>query len=157
MRPPLLLDPWCLIIAEPLRQRVEDIAPLAHLCVSRIDPQRYLDASALAVLEDHDWPGNVRELSNVIERSLALCTAPCLTAADLRIDHSRSLNPGMIPSAITGEFGAHSLSRSADRTMSLKELETAYIAEVLARTRGNKTEAARILGINRTTLYRRKS
>ena len=140
---------------DPLRRRVEDIAPLAQVFASRIDTERQLSASALSALEEYEWPGNVRELSNVIERSLALCSSRTIEASDLRISDSMQHagrqhddNSDVRPSLI---------EESANNGMSLKEVEFRYIEEVLKRTNGNKTEAARILGINRTTLYRRNS
>jgi DNA-binding NtrC family response regulator len=130
------------------------------LFVSRIDSGRSLTPSALALLECYDWPGNVRELANVIERSIALCDSTVLDERDIKIDRLfEDSDPGALsPSeGRRDSFDANEFcERAAIAAVTLKELERNYIEEVLRLTAGNKTAAARILGLNRTTLYRRK-
>ena len=147
------------IALQPLRERREDIAPLAMLFVSRIDSDRSLSPSALALLQRYDWPGNVRELANVIERSLVLCDSTVLDEMDIHIDRlSEYSDPlALSPSEETRDnLDANEFcQRAATAALTLKELQKKYIEEVLRLTAGNKTAAARILGLNRTTLYRR--
>jgi two-component system response regulator AtoC len=137
---------------EPLRARVEDIAPLTDLFCGRFGAERQISATAIIELEAHSWPGNVRELANVIERSLALSDAQILGPADLRIEGREA--PLWYPES-TQTTTRVLCTDAAERQLSLKEVENLYIDQVLAATGGNKAAAARILGINRTTLYRR--
>jgi DNA-binding NtrC family response regulator len=133
----------------PLRERREDIAVLAEAFVRKHagSEPRTLSRSALEALERGRWEGNARELENVIERSLALCERRELDADDL-----------VLPDAETrsnGSTGSNLLDDALAQRMTLRELEDAYTDHVLRATGGNKMEAARILGINRRTLYRR--
>jgi len=98
-----------------------------------------LSAAALEVLQDYDFPGNVRELANVIERAVIMSEGKRLEAKDL-------------PEGFRA--AAQTLSRR-EQPLSLAEVEAGYIADTLAATRGNKSEAARILGISRKNLYER--
>ena len=90
------------------------------------------------MLSSYDFPGNVRELENIIQAAIALAPpGEVITADDLGLgDHRRP----------DGEFGPLG---------SLKDLESRHIQRVLEATGGNRVEAARILGIDRTTLYRK--
>jgi len=96
-------------------------------------------AGALAMLEAYDWPGNVRELANTIERAVILAEGE-----DVEESH--------LPDAVRAFASARRRGRIR-RT--LAELEADYIAETLEAVRGNKSEAARILGISRKNLYER--
>jgi len=138
---------------EPLRRRVEDISPLAHMFAAKIDPERQFSSAAIEALEEHHWPGNVRELSNVVERSFALSPSLTLGVADLRIESQVVNDSG--PEECIDPLEKELLESALDQNLSLKDLENAYIHRVLEKTSGNKSEAARILGINRATLYRR--
>ena len=93
---------------------------------------------------DYEWPGNVRELENGMERAVALCRLDEITVEDLPAkirehDSSRLV----IPTESLGEM------------ITLDEVERQYVRQVLGRVGGNKTRAARILGIDRRSLYRR--
>ncbi len=135
----------------PLRDRMEDLPLLAAEILRGIAreasgrPKR-LSAGALSRLQRHDWPGNVRELRNV------LSSAAILTAGD-------SIGPDAIRIAPIGESAAARPGPFAaalrDR-LSLRQLEEAYIREVLRAAGGNRTEAARVLGINRKTLLEKR-
>jgi len=92
---------------------------------------------ALAMLESYDYPGNARELANHVERAVIVATGKRVEEHDL--------SPGL--------SAAVSARKQKEKPLSLAELEASYIAEVLARTNGNKTECARILGISRKNLY----
>ncbi len=93
------------------------------------------------------WKGNARELENMVERALALCDSPELQVDDLPLAGLEH---------VSGSDSQDGLLRqAAARRMSLRDLEDAYIDRVLDLTGGNKVQAARILGIDRKTLYRR--
>jgi transcriptional regulator with GAF, ATPase, and Fis domain len=135
----------------PLRERKEDIPPLASHFVSRLagelgSPALSISPGAVQRLMSYHWPGNVRELENVIERSLVLATGPVLEAEDIRLDMSaravraNSASPGFLPEGMT-----------------LDEYEQAIIREALKRANGNKSQAARLLGLTRNALRYRLS
>jgi DNA-binding NtrC family response regulator len=133
----------------PLRERPEDIGLLAehfvrkHACGAR----RVLSPAALERLARCAWEGNARELENVIERAIALGAGPNIDAGDL------PLGAGEI--APLSETHDAQLQRAVVKRLTVDELVDQYIDEVLQTTRGNKVQAAQILGINRRTLYRR--
>lgn len=120
----------------PLRERKEDIGPLAHYFLKKYRAKIERDVpdfspSSLKALAAYDWPGNVRELENVIERAVILCEGDTISEKDLSI-----------PVAVNGP-----------KTGQLKEREREYILKVLQEAGGNRTKASRILGIDRKTLY----
>ena len=124
------------VVVPPLRERPEEIRQLAGQLLSEIDPARItsLDASAWAALERYEWPGNVRELRNVLARAVALRSASVLTAADLALPESDARAPsGPLRGAVS-------------------DTERAAILAALEATAGNRTHAARRLGIARRTL-----
>jgi transcriptional regulator with PAS, ATPase and Fis domain len=131
-----------------LRERREDVAPLARrfaadLCTELGLESRTLSARTLEHLARHAWPGNVRELRNVIERALVHSTGLTIEVDDLALA-AESLETSSAP--------ARGLVLDvADR--SLKSVERALIEHVLAETSGNRSAAARVLGLNRATLY----
>ena len=135
----------------PLRERREDIADLARGFVT--GPQRLSDA-ALARLTAHDWPGNVRELINVIERLVVFSDGEVIDATDVDRELDRPL-PLSAPSSLR----AAAVSREGDSEDSLAarrhEAERKAVLEALERAGGNRTKAARLLGISRRTLYKR--
>lgn len=120
----------------PLRQRREDITPIAEYYLERFNRAyhrsvtRFAD-NALAAMECYDWPGNVRELVNVVERAV-------ITAGDEFITERH------LPFTIEEEMSSEDLS--------LKHMEKRHIERTLRRTRGNQTRAAQLLGIARRTL-----
>jgi len=132
----------------PLRDRTEDIAPLITHFVEHYSSKynkdiRQMSAEAKKVLEQYSWPGNVRELENIVERMVVLARANELTVQDVPKDivfSSRTLSTGI------------SLDNSA---MSLQDAEKALIEEKIKQARGNKSRAAKLLGISRRTLYRK--
>ncbi|MGO9242299.1 MAG: sigma-54-dependent transcriptional regulator [Bryobacteraceae bacterium] len=143
------------ITIPPLRDRREDIPPLAeyflHKCgadlgsaVLRIAPE------AMRKLVDYDWPGNVRELENVIERALVLATGEALQPEDIRLDFAPRR------SATGGEGGAEGAEFLAGG-VTLDEHEKQLIIEALRRANGNKSQAARLLGLTRNALRYRVS
>jgi DNA-binding NtrC family response regulator len=126
----------------PLRQRGEDIPPLARHFLAQ-HARRYgkvhaeFDPGALQALLDHPWPGNVRELDHAIERAVLLMRGEVIQPVDL----------GLRP--VEGE-GALALDR-----MTLEDAERLLIQRALARAAGNVSEAAKALGLSRSALYRR--
>ena len=133
----------------PLRDRPEDIPPLIDAFMKKhVDGERRtVSPAAVERLASCTWKGNGRELENVIERALALSDAREIGPDDLPFtaaEHSPPVDD------------AEALLRTAVRRhITLRELEERYIDEVLQHTGGNKVQAAKILGIDRKTIYRR--
>ncbi len=132
----------------PLRERREDILPLVDFFLGRLGEQQSrevlgVSASALKRLMAHAWPGNVRELANLLERAVALADHDTLVPEDFDL-------PGGDDSGLTSM-----LSRASGEDAPLEEVERAYVRRVVEAQGGNKAAAARILGINRRTLYRK--
>ena len=123
----------------PLRERLADIVPLAEHFLALGSAKR-LTASAAARLLTHPWPGNVRELRNAMERVAALVRAPSIDASDL----SFLIAPA---AQEDGDWLAGTLPEA------LARLEAAMVARALAASGGNRTEAARKLGIHRQWLH----
>src|SRR2546425_5938097 len=127
----------------PLRDRRSDLEPLARMFTSTYTAKhgtraKKISADALRYLKSYDFPGNVRELANIIERAAIVANGSTIEPADLP--------EGLRAAAERSASGARP---------TLAEVEADYIREVLAATKGNKTEAARILGISRKNLYER--
>jgi two-component system NtrC family response regulator len=126
----------------PLRERIADIVPLAEYFLARADGAKRLAPDAAAQLIRHAWPGNVRELKNAMERTTVLARGDVITAADLDfIDEARSATEPAI------DWPEEDLPSATAR------LEEALIRRALARSAGNRAEAARMLGIHRQLLY----
>jgi DNA-binding NtrC family response regulator len=126
---------------DPLRRRREDILILARHFLNRLKPNHPGFApEVVRCLETYAWPGNIRELENTIEYASVI--AP-----------DEKITPAHLPPAITQE-NQDPLSALGSDQPSLKELELRYVNLILEHTRGNKAEAARILGIGATTLWR---
>jgi len=131
----------------PLRERPEDVLPLAKYFIRRaasaaaIDPPA-LTSDAAAALGDYRWPGNVRELRHVIERAVAGSSGGRISLVDL-------------PSEVLDQPSADA-GMSAERRPTLEQVERRYIASTLRQVRGNQTEAARILGISRKALWEKR-
>lgn len=135
----------------PLRERPEDVARLAQVFVERHANGRTTQLSDAAVqrLMQCHWEGNTRELENVIERSLALCDKPVLGPEALMLPDGEG--PAPIPASADDP-----LAFALDKGLTVRDLQDLYTARVLEHTGGNKLQAARLLGINRRTLYRRE-
>jgi DNA-binding NtrC family response regulator len=95
------------------------------------------------VLTSYPWPGNVRELRNALERAATLATTAEIRVADLPPRIRDSADP------------TARVADASSRQLPLRELERAYILEVLRQTGGNKSRTAEILGLDRKTLYRK--
>ncbi len=151
----------------PLRDRREDIIPLAEQFLARSalalkKPVRLLGESAKAVLGTYQFPGNVRELSNLIERAVLFCSGDQLEAAHFPSDLQGASLPasehpaGDRPAAEDSDDPMTVRIRFRVGEQSLADLEDRIIAEVLQRSEGNKTQAAKHLGITRWMLDRRR-
>ena len=151
----------------PLRERGDEIIPLAEQFLIRSavalkKPVRTLGASAQSLLRQYRFPGNIRELSNLMERAVLFCQGPTLEAANFPTDlHgasqlSATASPGHpTPSPDTSDpTNVQIAFRIGEQ--SLNDLEDRIIAEVLQRSDGNKTLAAKHLGITRWMLDRRR-
>jgi DNA-binding NtrC family response regulator len=133
----------------PLRERAGDIPELVHALLARAAPGGAgpigITDDAMRWLARHDWPGNVRELANVVERAIALTDHDTIVLEDVRD------LPARAPADPTGDL----LTSAAQRQLPLAEVERGYIRRVLDANHGNVSRAARILGIDRRTLYRK--
>ena len=133
----------------PLRERKEDIPDLANLFVARFagdsgKPVESITPEAMQILVNHHWPGNVRELQNIIERACALAKGTALEAADIHLD-------------VRAAKATNGSSGFLPEGMTLEHWEDEMIQEALRRANGNKSQAARLLGLSRNALRYRLS
>lgn len=129
----------------PLRERMEDIAPLVEAILHRVfgDSPPKLSVAALKALERYSFPGNVRELENILERATALCSDDAIDVEDLHLG----------PEEISGGEATGRGSETLDEY--LNRLERQAILEALQKAEGNRTAAARLLGVTfRSMRYR---
>jgi len=132
---------------KPLRDRTEDIQPLANFFIDKFSKEYGkelggIHSLALKALESYDWQGNVTELKDVVENAVLLSHGPLVVKDDIRFNISKK-------SIALESF----LSR--EDFFALDEIENIYIQTVLRRVKNNKARAARILGISRNTLMRK--
>jgi len=132
----------------PLRERREDITPLAEQMLSRFareleQPARCFTSAALESLRAYNWPGNIRELENLVQRAVILAPGEQVDLAYLPLE----LRPDPGP--------ASPAASPFPPDATLAQVERIWIEQTLERCDGNKTEAARRLGIDVTTLYRK--
>jgi two-component system, NtrC family, response regulator AtoC len=135
------------IVLPPLRERTEDILPLAKRFVEEVDslnPTVGFAPDALAQLERYSWPGNIRELENAVVRAAALCDGT-IRVSDLP-EKVRSYRPTNGSPLVT--------VNSKEEWVPLAEVQARYVARVLEHTRGNKQAAARLLHVDRKTVER---
>jgi two-component system nitrogen regulation response regulator GlnG len=141
------------ITLPPLRNRREDITHLAQRFLDEVSmelrrPVRRVSDEAMAALLRHDWPGNVRELKNVI-RKAALLASDVVTA-----EHIPALSSSMpIPTRAAAEPGGEDLSLREVAELALVQAEREAIRHALEATKGNKSQAARLLRTDYTTLH----
>ena len=124
------------IVIPPLRERPEDVPPLAEYFLAKMTtalrrPARRITKEAMAMLERYAWPGNVRELENAVERAMVVAQEPELRAGDFLLR----------PRAAGGE------------PQTLEEVERVHILQVMEQCGGNQTRAAGVLDIDRVTLH----
>lgn len=123
----------------PLRERRDDIAPIAAYFLAQQNPRASLSSDAVEILRAHSWPGNIRELRNVIMKAAVLCDSDEISRHDLPPELKASQR----------------LPSQAPVSSSLDGLERRTILEVLAQTGGHQQRAADALGISRRTLSRK--
>jgi DNA-binding NtrC family response regulator len=148
----------------PLRDRRGDIATLAMHFLRQMQKESGVDRSfsdaTLRVLEEYDWPGNVRELENAIERACALSSGPVLHMGDLptQLQDFRMQQGPAIPLDEEDEAKVDrvmSVEMGKGGIVSIAELEKQAILGTIRQLKGDKLMAAKLLGIGKTTLYRK--
>lgn len=135
------------IYIPPLRERTEDIPILANHFVSKYCRRnnvelKTLSPEAMEALQKYDWPGNVRELENCIEQAILLSRGESIEISDFR-------------SRITEDRRRSIVSKEVPETPTLESIEKAYIYYIMNQTSGRKSRAAKLLGIDSSTLYRK--
>ncbi|MFZ0395351.1 MAG: sigma-54 dependent transcriptional regulator [Terracidiphilus sp.] len=139
-----------------LRDRKEDIPPLAAHFLDRISRdngrQFTLSDEALRTMMRYDWPGNVRELENSIERACALSSGPVLHLGDLP---TQLQNQGLEARRMAAGSGRQPETAGSPAVMTLAEMEKHAILTTIRELSGDKLQAAKLLGIGKTTLYRK--
>ena len=131
------------IAVPPLRKHKQDIPMLIEALMEKHDcvgTKRRFSNEAMDCLLSYNWPGNIRELENIVQRALYLCAENVLDRVALMLDE---------------EEGEAEANERVDEVMSLSELERRAIRCALRVAQGNKVDAARLLGIGKTTLYRK--
>jgi len=137
------------ILIPPLRDRTEDILPLARFFIEHYNTKfkrsiEGVSEAAAQLLLEHDWPGNVRELRNAIERAMILEESSLITPPSLPIAISRPDAGAAIRAPLAAEIPTDGLS--------LEDNERSLLARALEKTNGNQTQAARLLRVTRDTL-----
>ena len=142
----------------PLRERREDIPTLVQHFLERHGNNHELTDEILQTLIQYDWPGNIRELEHTVQQMVAMNSGPWLTPADLPSTHANR----SAEKALAGSRSGASLSQAANAgdalpsgIIPLAEVERRAILDALKYTKGDRTVAAAMLGIGRTTLYRK--
>jgi len=134
----------------PLREHKEDVPDLVNHFLLRFGREngkqvQQITPEALKVLMDYHWPGNVRQLENTVERAVALSTGPVIHAQDISLDSGVPRSAAGAPASLLPEG------------MTLEQWEDEIIREALRRANGNKSQAARMLGLSRNALRYRLS
>jgi DNA-binding NtrC family response regulator len=152
----------------PLRERREDIPALINHFLSRVGGNYSVTAEAMEVLLSYDWPGNVRELENCMQHMVAINSGPLLHVADLPTNlqnfmlqkRSQYLTaaataPDQTKNQPESAVLSPAVAMGAPGVIPLNELERRAIMNALEYTKGDRAVAAHLLGIGRTTLYRK--
>jgi DNA-binding NtrC family response regulator len=127
----------------PLRERADDVLPLARKFIAESGVAHQLDPATEALLTTYGWPGNVRELRNAMHRAATFATAEAITPDDLP------------PRLREANRAAALVAHASQQQLPLRAVERAYVLDIVRRTEGNKSRAAEILGLDRKTLYRK--
>jgi DNA-binding NtrC family response regulator len=135
------------VVIPPLRERTEDIPLLVNYFLDKCtqkagQPRKKISAEAMHLLVNYSWPGNVRELENTIERAVLLNRTGTIGVPDF-------------PEKLFQAAPANFVKETDPVTPTLEHIEKAYIHFVMSQTEGKKAEAARVLGIDASTLYRK--
>jgi len=142
----------------PLRQRKEDIEPLAKFFLKKFSDETKknfegFSQAAVDALYSYYWPGNIRELENSIERACVLGRPPYIQVGDLRIPNTeerQETHDSLISETATETAGGEDRSLKT----ALTTFKKAYVTKILQQTNGNQTETAKILGVQRTYVSR---
>ncbi|MDD2058283.1 sigma 54-interacting transcriptional regulator [Pseudomonas sp. GD03860] len=126
----------------PLRERLDDLPALSEAILEELGSQHELDPDAQALLARHAWPGNIRELRNVLERATLLADRPRLDAQDVQ-----AALGNLAPLTV--------LAPQLSYKQACAEFERKLLADTLARCAGNVPQAAQVLGLGRSTLYKK--
>ena len=127
----------------PLRERRDDIPALVRRLLNEINIELHTKVTKITddvmeLIKQHDWPGNVRELQNVLTRAVVLSKSDVIDISGLQLAPAKE-----------------TVSTSYNWNRTLSEVEQEHIEQVLKAVQGNRTEAAKILGISKPTLYSR--
>lgn len=142
----------------PLRERKDDIPLLVERFLATHEGRNIIAHEAMDAIMRYDWPGNIRELKNCIERMIAFSTSPILQFCDMPTTVQTYVRGERSMSMAVGgdsKSGSHLLPSNNDAVIPLAELERLAIVHALRNTKGDRTVAAQLLGIGRTTLYRK--
>lgn len=144
----------------PLRERADDIPALIEHFLKRHGRNHILTAEAMDVMLEYQWPGNVRELENCIQHMVATNSGPLLHVADLpsALENFRLARRGQAVAAAAGELpeaAAVCAREEPSEILQLSVVERRAILRAMAYTKGDRVMTAALLGISRTTLYRK--
>jgi DNA-binding NtrC family response regulator len=146
------------ITLPPLRERKSDIPLLIDRMLANSEKRYVLTNDAVDAILRYDWPGNIRELKNCLDRMMALNSGPLLHFTDLPtnvISNIRQPQAVEAMAVVGGNRAAAPQPSVPHGVVPLQELERRAIEHALQQTRGDRTTAAQLLGIGRTTLYRK--
>lgn len=137
----------------PLRERKDDIPALVEHFLGRYGNDHRIPDEIMHALQEYDWPGNIRELEHTVQQMVAMNTGPWIGPADLPTtlvnrNRERNLNASHSPAHLTNDSAPQSVIPLAD-------VEKKAILHAIDYTKGDRTVAAAMLGIGRTTLYRK--
>ena len=152
------------LIMPPLRERKEDIDTLVEYLLARLSAEMSLNnpgivAEALSKIEQYDWPGNIRELSNALRKALIFNRGAPLQPEDITLNQERSVSIDEIDQAVAGDIQLwvravlHSEKQEKLFYSCLDHVAALLVREALVITHGNRSNAAKILGISRPTLH----
>jgi two-component system response regulator AtoC len=142
------------VLLPPLRARPEDIEALVLRFSASHGSRVRFEPEAVALLRAQRWPGNVRQLQNFVERVVVLSDGPTITAADVERELGRKvMAPGS--TASSGESGGAQADGAATASLDarVRDAEKDALKNALEKAKGNRTLAARLLGVSRRTLY----
>jgi DNA-binding NtrC family response regulator len=151
------------ITLPPLRERRDDLIPLVQHFLKELarengKPVKELSTEAMQAVLEYGWPGNVRELRSALERGVVMCNGAKIMSRhlpDTLRDGGVVLAAGAPVLAGGGKGGGRPVGSSAVEDLNLAHMELDFIRRALRRTRGNRTEASRLLGLSRRTLQRK--
>jgi DNA-binding NtrC family response regulator len=136
-----------------LRQRKEDIPALANYFLKKYCQESFknltLTTDTIGYLARYDWPGNIRELQNIIERAVILCEGPTIKPEDLNLKINQTLHVEQV-----NDSAAHPMMNLPVKSQ-IEAEEIQNLSEILKKTKGNISEAARLMKVPRSTLFHR--